>query len=382
MRVVVMEDYQRAVGRLDAFGLLDGHEVVVQSVRPETVAERAAQIGDAEALVLIRERTPIDAPLLALLPSLRLICQTGRGMPHIDLEACTRRGIAVCTGSGSPYAPAELTLALILASTRCIVADAVAFRAGSAGRRRRPGAARPHARDRRLRQHRRARRRVRTGARHARARLGTRGVARAGHRRRVRGRAGSRRALRALGRRQRASQADAGDAWDRDGPAPLVDEAGRALRQHGPGRAGRAGALAAALAGGRPGSAAVDVFDDEPATGDPLVASAAVLATPHLGYVTWETYETLLPRGVRPGRTHSRPGRRSASSTPRCSRQRLEPRRPLGRARSVRVGGGPGARAARVASTSRPIWATSSSSEAKTPSSRSRSHTSTTSRLP
>ena len=84
----------------------------------ETLDERAAQIGDAEALVLIRERTPIDEALLALLPDLRLICQTGRGMPHIDVEACTRRGIAVCTGSGSPYAPAELTLALILASTR------------------------------------------------------------------------------------------------------------------------------------------------------------------------------------------------------------------------------------------------------------------------
>src|SRR6478736_2473097 len=131
MRVVVMEDYQRAVERLDAFGLLEGHDVVVQSVRPETVAERAAQIGDAEAIVLIRERTPIDAPLLELLPNLRLICQTGRGMPHIDLAECTLRGIVVCTGSGSAHAPAELTLALILASTRCIVADAVALRAGT-----------------------------------------------------------------------------------------------------------------------------------------------------------------------------------------------------------------------------------------------------------
>src|SRR6478735_7556436 len=131
MRVVVMEDYQRAVERLEAFALLDGHDVVVQSSRPETAAGRAAQIGDAEAVVLIRERTPIDADLLALLPRLKLICQTGRGMPHVDLAECTRRGIVVCTGGGSARAPAELTLALILASARCIVADAVALRTGS-----------------------------------------------------------------------------------------------------------------------------------------------------------------------------------------------------------------------------------------------------------
>ena len=131
MRVVVMEDYQRAVERLDAFRLLQGHDMVVQSTRPETVAERAAQIGNAEALVLIRERTPIDAALLALLPSLKLICQTGRGMPHIDLAECTRRGIVVCTGSGSAYAPAELTLALILSSTRHLVDDVVALRSGA-----------------------------------------------------------------------------------------------------------------------------------------------------------------------------------------------------------------------------------------------------------
>src|SRR6478736_3136179 len=117
MRVVVMEDYQRAVERLDAFALLAGHDVVVHSERAETSAARAAQIGDAEAVVLIRERTPVDERLLELLPRLRLICQTGRGLPHIDLDACTRRGIAVCAGGGAPYAPAELTLALVLAAT-------------------------------------------------------------------------------------------------------------------------------------------------------------------------------------------------------------------------------------------------------------------------
>ena len=61
MRVVVMEDYQQAVERLRCFAALSGHDIVVHAERPTTVAERAAQIGDAEALVLIRERTPVDA---------------------------------------------------------------------------------------------------------------------------------------------------------------------------------------------------------------------------------------------------------------------------------------------------------------------------------
>lgn len=68
MRVVVIEDYQRAVERLACLKRASQHEVVVRSVRPADLAARAAQIGDAEALVLIRERTPVDAPLLELLP--------------------------------------------------------------------------------------------------------------------------------------------------------------------------------------------------------------------------------------------------------------------------------------------------------------------------
>ena len=93
-----MEDYQRAVERLDSFAAVSQHDVVVHSERPAGLAERAAQIGDAEAIVLIRERTPIDEPLLELLPHLRLICQTGRGRP----TSTWRRA----PGAGSPSAPA------------------------------------------------------------------------------------------------------------------------------------------------------------------------------------------------------------------------------------------------------------------------------------
>jgi D-3-phosphoglycerate dehydrogenase / 2-oxoglutarate reductase len=292
MRVVVMEDYQRAVGRLDAFELLDGHEVVVQSVRPETVADRAAQIGDAEALVLIRERTPVDAPLLALLPSLKLICQTGRGMPHIDLAECTRLGIAVCTGSGSAYAPAELTLALILASTRNIVADAVALRSGrwqtTVGR-----------------------------ELHGRT-LGIIGYGNIGALVAGYGQALGMHVL-AWGRAASLERATA-DGFEAEPDLDALCERSDVVSVHlkltpetrglvtarhlslmkpdglfvNTARAGlvESGALAAALAAGRPGNAAVDVFDEEPATADPLVASDAVLATPHLGYVTWDTYET------------------------------------------------------------------------------------------
>lgn len=291
MRVVVMEDYQRAVERLRCFGSTSRHAVVVQSERPADLAARAAQIGDAEALVLIRERTPIDAALLELLPHLRLICQTGRGMPHIDLDACTRRGIVVCTGSGSPYAPAELTLALILASERNLVTDANALRSGAwqttIGRE-------LHGRVLGI-----------VGYGKIGSLVGTYGRALGMHVLAC-GRTGSLERARADGCEP---EPDLGALCERSDVVSLhlkLSEETRGIvtarhlaRMRGDAllvntaRAGlvERGALEAALAAGRPGRAAIDVFDDEPATGDPLVQSPAVLATPHLGYVTWETYE-------------------------------------------------------------------------------------------
>ena len=87
MRVVVMEDYQGIVEWLPCFGRVSGHEIVVHSRRPLDAAERAGQIGEAEAVILIRERTPVDRELLEQLPRLRLICQTGRGLPHTAATA-------------------------------------------------------------------------------------------------------------------------------------------------------------------------------------------------------------------------------------------------------------------------------------------------------
>jgi D-3-phosphoglycerate dehydrogenase / 2-oxoglutarate reductase len=291
MRVVVMEDYQRAVERLAAAELLAGHDLVIHEKRPETVQERASQIGDAEALVLIRERTPVDKALLDLLPSLRLICQTGRGMPHIDVDECTRRGILVCTGGGSARAPAELTLALILAASRHIVADAVALRSGTW--------------------------QTTIGRELHGKTVGIVGYGTIGA---LVGRYCDAIGMKILAWGRSASLERA--AADGVEPEPDLDallgrsdivsvhlkltpETRGILGEHQLGQmkqdalfvnTARAalvepGALARGLAEGRPGAAAVDVFDEEPALSDPLLGNDSVLATPHLGYVTWETYE-------------------------------------------------------------------------------------------
>src|SRR5258706_521412 len=93
-------------------------------------AKLAAKLGAFEAIVLIRERTRVTRSLVERLPKLRLLVQTGKVGPHIDLEACKARGITVCDSGGSPIAPAELTWMLILASLREFVPEVEAARAG------------------------------------------------------------------------------------------------------------------------------------------------------------------------------------------------------------------------------------------------------------
>ena len=109
MNIVIPDDYQDCVRGLDAFTLLNGHKVTIYN---DTVSELDALVErfkEADALVLIRERTPITAELLARLPKLKVISQTGRGAAHVDLDACRQHGVTVMTGKGSPYAAAELT---------------------------------------------------------------------------------------------------------------------------------------------------------------------------------------------------------------------------------------------------------------------------------
>ncbi|MCH2241612.1 MAG: D-2-hydroxyacid dehydrogenase family protein [Aquabacterium sp.] len=118
MNIIILDDYQDAVRKLKCASKLDGLHAKVFTNTVKGIGQLAVRLRDAEALVLIRERTQLPRALLEKLPKLKLICQTGRVGPHIDLEACTRLGIAVAEGGSSPYAPAELTWALVMAAMR------------------------------------------------------------------------------------------------------------------------------------------------------------------------------------------------------------------------------------------------------------------------
>ncbi|MCB9125829.1 MAG: D-2-hydroxyacid dehydrogenase family protein, partial [Caldilineaceae bacterium] len=120
MNIVIPDDYQDAVRTLDCFATLAGHDVRIYTDTVKEIDTLAARFAEADALVLIRERTHITADLLDRLPRLKLIAQTGRGTAHIDVAACTRRGVTVTAGGGSPYATAELTWGLVLAAMRHI----------------------------------------------------------------------------------------------------------------------------------------------------------------------------------------------------------------------------------------------------------------------
>ncbi len=118
IKIAILDDYQDAVRKLDCFHLLADHEVKVFNNTVRGLGQLASRLAEVEALVLIRERTRITSQLLDKLPRLRMISQTGKAGGHIDVQACTERGIAVLEGSGSPIAPAELTWALIMAAQR------------------------------------------------------------------------------------------------------------------------------------------------------------------------------------------------------------------------------------------------------------------------
>ncbi|WP_260397405.1 D-2-hydroxyacid dehydrogenase family protein [Empedobacter brevis] len=120
MNIAILDDYQHAVSQLNCFELLKDFNVKLLDKTYQNPKDLAKEIQDAEILVLIRERTKIDDELLSLLPNLKLISQTGKISNHLDLAACTKYGVAVAEGIGSPIAPAELTWALIMNATRKI----------------------------------------------------------------------------------------------------------------------------------------------------------------------------------------------------------------------------------------------------------------------
>jgi D-3-phosphoglycerate dehydrogenase len=293
MRIAVLDDHQLVVPGLDCFALLDGHDV---AVLPD-----GEPPGDAEALVLIRERTRVDAALLDRLPRLRVISQTGRVGRNVDVDACRARGIAILEGTGSPVAPAELTWALVLAAARRIPQYAEALRRGEWQRNGLEG--RPDALGVALR--------GRT--------LGIWGLGRIGSLVAGYGRAFGMRVLvwgrtatgpeAASSKEELFEQADVLSLHLRltDETAGIVTAADLARMQESALLVNTAraelvepGALLAALRAGRPGGAALDVFETEPpAPDDPLLALPNVVCTPHLGYVERDGYELYLGQAFR-----------------------------------------------------------------------------------
>ena len=295
MRIAIPDDYQDCVRTLACFGRLKGHEVTVFNDTVHGTDALAQRLQDFDAVVLTRERTRIDAALLDRLPRLRLISQTGRIASHVDVAACTARGVAVADGRGSGAATAELTWALLLASRRHLLDEANRLRAGL------------------WQGH--------LGQQLFGQRLGVWSYGRIGQQVArygrafgmqvwVWGREGSTAAARAEGfevapsRQAFFAQSDAIclhvrllpetrglvtradlDAMKPD--AVLVNTSRWELLEPG--------ALEAALRDGRPGYAAVDVFEQEaePLLGGdhPLLSLPNALCTPHIGYVERDNYE-------------------------------------------------------------------------------------------
>jgi D-3-phosphoglycerate dehydrogenase len=293
MNIVIPDDYQDAVRRLDCFAKLREYEVTVFNDTVKDVSTLEQRFRDADALVLIRERTAIGDELLSRLPRLRLISQTGKGTSHIDVEACTRRGVGVAVGTGSPYAPAELTWALVLAAMRRVPQESAHLRAGG------------------WQQVLGATVRGRTLGVFGYGKIGTlvAGYGRAfGMNVLVWGREGSQTRARRDGYDVAESQRSLFAESDvlslhlrlddatrgivtaanlaRMKPAALIVNTSRA-------ELFESGALEAALRAGRPAHAAVDVYEEEPILGGqhPLLSMDNALCTPHLGYVEKDSYE-------------------------------------------------------------------------------------------
>jgi D-3-phosphoglycerate dehydrogenase / 2-oxoglutarate reductase len=295
MKISILDDYHDTLRTLACFKKLSGHEIMVWNDRVQDVDALAERLRDTEVLVLIRERTEIRAPLLDRLAKLRLISQRSV-YPHIDIEACTRRGIIVSSSQhpGTPsYAAAELTWALVLAAMRQLPQQMSALKAGKW--------------------------QIGVGNSLHGKTLGIYGYGRIGSvvagygkafgmnvlvwareasRERARGEglavAPNKEAFFSecdvLSLHMRLVEATRGivtaDDLARMKPTALLVNTSRAPLIE-------PGALIAALKTGRPGMAAVDVYEEEPVldTRYPLFAMDNVVCTPHIGYVTRDEYE-------------------------------------------------------------------------------------------
>src|SRR4051812_32824688 len=295
MNISILDDYFDTLRTLDCFRKLDGHNVTIHNGHVQDVEALAARLKDTEALVLIRERTQMRAPLLERLPKLKLISQRSV-YPHIDIEACTRLGIIVSSSQHADtpsWAAAELAWGLVLAAMRQIPQQMAALKAGQW--------------------------QIGVGSTLRDKTLGIYGYGRIGSVVAGYGKAfgmkvlvWAREAALAQARRDgyaaatckqeffqqcdvlslhmRLVEATRGIVTREDlshmKPTALLVNTSRAPLI-------APGALVEALRAGRPGMAAVDVYEQEPLrdTGDPLLVMDNVVCTPHIGYVSRDEYE-------------------------------------------------------------------------------------------
>jgi len=295
MKISILDDYHDTLRTLPCFHKLAGHEITIWNDHVQDVDQLAERLADTEALVLIRERTQIRAPLLARLSQLRLISQRSV-YPHIDLAACTERGVIVSSNlhADTPsYAAAELTWGLVLAGMRQIPQQMAALKAG--------------------------RWQIGVGSSLRGKTLGIYGYGRIGRVVADYGKAfGMQVVILARDASMQRASADgytvadsraaffaecdvislhmrlvdatrgivtAADLAQMKADALLVNTSRAPLIAPG--------ALVAALQAGRPGRAAVDVYEQEPVldTTHPLLQMDNVVCTPHIGYVSVDEYE-------------------------------------------------------------------------------------------
>ena len=293
MRVTVLDDYVDVVRTLRCFQRMNAHDVVIWNDCVKEVDRLAERLHDTEALVLLRERTRIPADLVARLPQLKMITLNGP-YPHIDVYACTARGIVVCSEHArTSYATAELTWGLIIATMRHIPQQMAQLKSGG------------------------WQTRVGTGLRGR--TLGVYGYGRIGKQIAGFGKAFGMRVL--VWSRERGLADARADGYEAAATRQALFEEADVLTMHvrllpetrglvtaedlarmkptavfvNTSRAGLVAphALASALRAGRPGSAAIDVYEEEPVfdASHELLALDNVVCTPHLGYVERDQLE-------------------------------------------------------------------------------------------
>jgi D-3-phosphoglycerate dehydrogenase len=296
VKIVIIDDYQGAFRGLDCFTKLSEQEVTVHHESARNDAELVAQLRDAEAVILTMQRTPITRTVLSQLPNLKMISQTGRNTGHIDVPACTEKGVVISAGgSSSPNATVELAWGLILSTLRHIPQEVYALKNGSW--------------------------QTTLGTGLFGKTLGIYAYGRIGA---IMAQLGRAFGMNVICWGRESSLARARDAGFDVAPhreaffeiADVVtlhiqlnketrgiitkDDLGRMKADSLIVNTSRApiiadGALVEALKRGRPGRAAIDVYEHEPVLGadHPLLALDNALCTPHLGYVEKGTYEAL-----------------------------------------------------------------------------------------